>query len=72
MADRVDSSDELTPSHHFEFLDRVHIAEAYIEMSLGGHPMLDHYPTLRARYDDIVDQLASMYQEIGQLDETWK
>lgn len=72
MSTEQDEPVELTPSHHFEFLDRVHIAEAYVEMSLGNHPMLAHYPSLRARYEEVVGQLAAMYQEIGQLDDTWK
>ena len=72
MSDDSETTQELRPGHHIEFLDRVHIAEAYMEMSLGGHPMLHAYPSLKARFEQVVEQLAAMYQEVGQLEETWE
>ena len=72
MVKKLEEDSKLQAGHHFEFLDRVHIAEAYIAMSLGDHPMLERYPSLRTRYDQIVDQLGAMYQEVGQLEDTWK
>ena len=72
MNDAPEGEAALRPGHHFEYLDRLHIAEQFIQMSLGDHPMLDHYPTLRLQYDQAVAQLAAMYQEVGRLQATWE
>lgn len=72
MAGESDEQSELNRGHYFEYLDRVHIAESFIEMSLGDHPMLDHYPSLRLQYDQVINILASMYQEVGRLEDTWE
>lgn len=58
--------------HHFEFMDRVHIAENYVDMALGDHPMLETYPSLKELYARVSESLAEMYQQVGRMEETWE
>lgn len=66
------STDEINPGHYSELLDRAHIASAYLQMALGGHPVLARHPRLMALYEEAVDKLEDLYQGVGQLDETWR
>lgn len=63
--------DDLNDGHHFEALDRTGVALRYLEMSLGGHPLLRERPELAAHLDAAVEHLAELYQEIGRLPRTW-
>jgi hypothetical protein len=69
--DSVDAND-IKPGHYFELLDRTHVASSYIQMALGGHPVLAMHPELMALYTATVDRLEELYQAIGRYDETWK
>lgn len=51
-----------------EFADRVHVASAYVQMALGGHPTLARHPDLMALYREAVDKLEDLYQAVGRMD----
>ncbi len=61
----------LNPGHCFELLDRTSVAESYLEMALGGSPVLAKHPELQALYDQACEKLAELYQAVGQCDKTW-
>jgi hypothetical protein len=58
------------PGHYFELLDRTHVASGYLQMALGDHPVLAKHPELNAPYEEAVDRLETLYQAVGQFDET--
>jgi hypothetical protein len=61
---------EFNNSHYFELLDRTHIASSYVQMAIGDHPVLTKHPVLNAIYEQAVEQLESLYQAIGQIEQT--
>jgi hypothetical protein len=63
------SNNGLNRGHFFELLDRTHIASRYVQMALGGHPVLARHPELTALYEEAVDRLEDLYQAVGRLDE---
>lgn len=67
-----ESKKEINRHHYFELLDRTHIASSYVQMSLGGHPVMARHPELMALYEEAVDRLEDLYQAVGRLDETRK
>jgi hypothetical protein len=67
----MDETIELNNGHYPELLDRVHIASSYLQMAIGDHPVVLKHPELNVIYTEAVDRLESLYQAIGQLDETW-
>jgi len=69
---KPDNDNEPNPGHYLELLDRVHIASAHVQMALGEHPVLLKHPDLMKLYDEAVDKLETLYQAVGQLDQTWQ
>jgi hypothetical protein len=67
----MDEPANLNNGHYGELLDRVHIASSYIQMAMEDHPVLLKHPELNALYNEAVDRLETLYQAIGQFDETW-
>ncbi len=65
----TDSKGGINRGHYFELLDRTHIASSYVQMALGGHPVLARHPELTALYEEAVDRLEDLYQAVGRLDE---
>lgn len=62
---RTESTDALD---RFELTDRAHVASAYVQMALGGHPTLAKHPELMALYGEAVDRLEDLYQAAGRMD----
>ena len=62
---------DVNRGHYFELLDRACIASSYVEMALGDHPALARHPELQRMYDEVIDRLESLYQAVGQFEETW-
>ena len=46
------SKNGINRGHYFELLDRTHIASSYVQMSLGGHPVMASHPELMALYEE--------------------
>lgn len=67
----MDEAFEFNSSHYFELLDRTHVASSYVQMAIGDHPVLAKYPELNAIYEQAVERLDSLYQAIGQIEQTW-
>jgi hypothetical protein len=67
----MDDQPSLNEGHYFELLDRAHIASSYVQMALGEHPVLTKHAELKAIYEQAVERLESLYQAIGQCDQTW-
>lgn len=62
---------ECNRGHYFELLDRTHIASSYVQMALGDHPVFTKHPELIVLYEEAVERLETLYQAIGQLEESW-
>lgn len=59
---------EVTPSHYFQTLDRVHVASRYLQIVFEDDPVLARHPELRASLDRAVEALEQLYQDVGQYD----
>lgn len=66
------TTNNISPGHYFELLDRTYIASSYLQMALGQHAVLAKHPELKALYEAAVDRLEELYQAVGRYDETWK
>lgn len=66
----TNSTNGINRGHFFELLDRAHIASTYVQMALGGHPVLARHPELAGLYEEAVARLEDIYQAVGRLDET--
>lgn len=63
-----DEISKLNNGHILEALDRLFIANQYLEMSLLGQPLLDAIPEFRADVESAIEILGDLYQKVGQLD----
>lgn len=63
---------DINPGHYFELMDRVHVASNYLQMALGGHPVLATQSELKQLYESAVAQLDRLYQAVGQRENTWE
>lgn len=62
------STDVLNRELYFELTDRAHVASIYVQMALGGHPVLTRHPELMALYQEAVDKLEGLYQASRSMD----
>ncbi|WP_221902061.1 hypothetical protein [Bathymodiolus platifrons methanotrophic gill symbiont] len=51
--------------HYHEALDRTYIEQCNLENSLGGHPVIQNHPELKALYNESVENLGDLYQKAG-------
>lgn len=58
----------LNDGHIVEALDRIHVAQCFIEMSLDDHALIDAVPDFSAGLEDIHKRLHQLYQLIGRYD----
>ncbi|TXK93010.1 hypothetical protein BMR02_15905 [Methylococcaceae bacterium HT1] len=53
--------------HYHEALDRTYIEQCNLENSLGGHPVIQNHPELKALYNESVENLEDLYQKIANI-----
>lgn len=58
---------ELGDGHVHEALDRLHVAQLYLDTLVASHPLIDAVPEFHEQVQDAIERLGALYQTIGSL-----
>ncbi len=63
-----DSAHYLNDGHIHEVLDRLSVAEEYLEAFLAKHPLVEAVPAFSTDVDHAIEKLAELYQAVEKCD----
>lgn len=58
----------INPGHYTELLDRSNLVAELIENKLITHPLCDHHPDIRKKYQEAQVLILEAYQMVGELE----